>query len=112
MKKNHYILLLTTVLSVGLYVGYVKYKENEEDNKNKQSIAKIDNVLKNYATNFLKCDDEKTLEQYKSMIRHYNIRVVRHNRKVSEDKEFFLLDEEVEMEKIRESCKKVKSVDP
>ena len=99
MKKQKILLILTIVLISGLSVVLYKLKkENELSNQ----IKKIDSVLENYFTNYLKCDKPETIEQYKSMIKHYNLRVIRMNRLRNEKNE--VLNEEQEIKKLNNFC--------
>ena len=82
----------------------LNYKFIMKENKLNNEIQKIDKVLDNYFKNYLKCDQPETIEQYKSMIKHYNLRVIRLNR--ARNQKYELLNEQVEINKLNDFCGK------
>ena len=101
MKKINVIFMISLSLIVFISLSvYNIMKENKLNNE----IQKIDKVLDNYFKNYLKCDQPETIEQYKSMIKHYNLRVIRLNR--ARNQKYELLNEQVEINKLNDFCGK------
>lgn len=101
MKKKS-IMIICGIILIFLFsfVGYKIIKQNQLN----EEITKIDKVLENYFNNYLKCDNQETIEQYKSMIKHYNLRVIRYNR--ARDTQYKLLNEQQELKRLEQFCKK------
>jgi hypothetical protein len=101
MKKINVIFMIS--LSLIIFISLSVYNIMKE-NKLNNEIQKIDKVLDNYFKNYLKCDQPETIEQYKSMINHYNLRVIRLNR--ASNQKYELLNEQIEINKLNDFCGK------